>query len=477
MSYSTSQYILPPVHRVADETLSEIFLLCIPDYKFTSEPIRPNQKLDGYYRAVLLPGSVCSHWRNVATILTPDLWTYLRVPLDREPMDIDAEMTKLWLSRSGHRPLKLQLDYWLGNAWGPTITLPDVLLALVDTIVEHAERWQALAISLLVLQSSVISSVSGRLNRLRDLFITGFHVQHIIDVDLFRNSPQLRSLTLGRSCSSRPLKLGMPWSLLTNFDMGLVRLGECYNLLVQAPNLVKCRCSIRTRDRAESFSGVILRPHLEELELEITYPIGALLNAFSFPALRRFIFYEEAEHWPQDEFIALMSRSHPPLVELSLAFASKEDITEDELLTCLELFPGLETLCLDYLAMRLSTTALRRMTRPTSLSEDNICSPYLLPRLQVLKVDPRDVDEADALRFMDMVDSRLKNAQSSSETHPVLDALTLSLSDVGEFPWGLPAQNRLRQCAQQGLNLIQKVWKQEVGREINIPLSMDDINN
>ncbi|KII94728.1 hypothetical protein PLICRDRAFT_33540 [Plicaturopsis crispa FD-325 SS-3] len=93
--------LLSPVRRLHPDIWSEIFVHCLPDYKF------PRPSCD---TAPLLLGRVCKLWRDIATS-TPLLWCSLMLPKHHDKTwegHLQAiEETDAWLSRSGNLPLSL----------------------------------------------------------------------------------------------------------------------------------------------------------------------------------------------------------------------------------------------------------------------------------------------------------------------------------------------------------------------------------
>ncbi|KAE9397862.1 hypothetical protein BT96DRAFT_822742, partial [Gymnopus androsaceus JB14] len=89
-----------PVRQIPPETLSEIFIQCLP-----TEPSYPVRDLN---EAPLLLTTVCRHWR-IVSLNTPLLWNSLHLFL---PPHLSSDVcsrrvagAKLWLKRSGSLPL------------------------------------------------------------------------------------------------------------------------------------------------------------------------------------------------------------------------------------------------------------------------------------------------------------------------------------------------------------------------------------
>ncbi|KAJ3531036.1 hypothetical protein NMY22_g8317 [Coprinellus aureogranulatus] len=94
---------LPPIQRLPDEILQEVFLLCIPKLpqRVTFSPVG----------APILLTHVCHRWRESAHHL-PSLWTSLDLEIllrpDREPNE--GSVTN-WFSRSKNLPFKFKLSF------------------------------------------------------------------------------------------------------------------------------------------------------------------------------------------------------------------------------------------------------------------------------------------------------------------------------------------------------------------------------
>lgn len=94
------------MQRLPVESLSDIFVKCLPDQPY----VEPNRDMPP-----LLFLQVCRHWRNVA-LQTTELWASLNTVLDdgwgdSESMnDWRMDGYAAWLSRSGNRPLSLAVS-------------------------------------------------------------------------------------------------------------------------------------------------------------------------------------------------------------------------------------------------------------------------------------------------------------------------------------------------------------------------------
>ncbi|KAE9388040.1 hypothetical protein BT96DRAFT_740767, partial [Gymnopus androsaceus JB14] len=100
------QSLMSPVRQIPSETLSEIFVWCLPSVDSDTYSVR---SLD---EAPLLLTTICRDWRRVA-IQTPLLWTSLHIHhalnITAEVFDRRTKGINLWLERSASLPISISL--------------------------------------------------------------------------------------------------------------------------------------------------------------------------------------------------------------------------------------------------------------------------------------------------------------------------------------------------------------------------------
>ncbi|KAJ7123964.1 hypothetical protein C8R43DRAFT_1111800 [Mycena crocata] len=130
--------LLFPIRRVPLDIIQEIFTACIPSHR--------NCAMVASEAPVLL-GRICSSWRSVS-LSTPRLWSRLHIVDPSRPFWGNAavqlmyegkrrqrlETTKMWLGRSGQRPLSI--SFLEGTEYGTSSA--DFIQALLPL----ASRWE-----------------------------------------------------------------------------------------------------------------------------------------------------------------------------------------------------------------------------------------------------------------------------------------------------------------------------------------------
>ncbi|CAK5266525.1 unnamed protein product [Mycena citricolor] len=131
---------LPPVVRMPDDVIREIFLACMPEDRNCA--MRASE-------APLLLGRVCSAWRSIA-YSTPRLWSKLHVDAPRTPgplgtrgrwevyrrkWAVRADVIRTWLGRSGEVPLSLSFKTFDDADGSPHGS------AHIEPLMSLARRW------------------------------------------------------------------------------------------------------------------------------------------------------------------------------------------------------------------------------------------------------------------------------------------------------------------------------------------------
>ncbi|KAE9394784.1 hypothetical protein BT96DRAFT_179382 [Gymnopus androsaceus JB14] len=133
--------VLAPVRRVPSEILSNIFEhSCTPGTSITDE-------IDfDVVRSTFVLARVCVAWRKTAHA-TPQLWSYLRLDLRRQPhlFKGDVSWVKEWLSRGRSLPLDLDLRF----QWYHTLDKEDLAQGaaqMLESILDFRHRIRSCSI-------------------------------------------------------------------------------------------------------------------------------------------------------------------------------------------------------------------------------------------------------------------------------------------------------------------------------------------
>jgi hypothetical protein len=437
--------LVSPIQRLPYEILSDIFILSIPDN--LQEGWR--SKTHNFQCAVMLPGSICRHWRDVA-LSTPRLWSSISLQLDHSTVDAHVKLTQVWLSRSGKHPLSLQLD---GRWYG--FHDPFAIHPVLGVITPHAERWQHVDFEMSYAMWNRTRPAKYHLIHLRTLLVSDlcFLPRWTTPIDTFEVAPRLANLTMRFNTSS--YTLAAPWTQISTLVSNGPSLDEFHEALRGAPNITECGVYIDHYGRRLDPSYTIIQhAHLQILKVDARIDSGPLFNRLSLPALRYFD-YNEAfapTPWPQRQFVSLISRSGCSLEKLVLHF--QHWLLDDDLIECLRHMPSLTHLQLNlHSSAAMTDKTLAQLTRPNSILLSERTS-YLVPKLEFIDLSLCNQFYGEGLAGM--IESRRRfsdTMQDSDIQHPhmsLLKTLRLNLDGcVGELSSSVIL--RLRNCAREGL--------------------------
>jgi hypothetical protein len=379
--------ILHPIRRTPPELLATIFILALPEEWVLSDS-EPYQSYL-YRRAVLLPGQICSFWRDVA-LTTPHLWSKitLNLALDGKIYQTEINLVDTWLSRTGEYPLCIQIFHP-----GPEkteVSHPMISSALVTS----SSRWRYLLLSgsQSWLKDGALDGVRNRLSSLKTLI--GRSATQIGSTDLFEHTPQLRSYEFRHRSFISPSS--QCWAQLTVLTVEKSTVWECYRILSQAQNLITCSFHeiFETPDCALSR---LCHPRLRSLAVMQCSNYDTILDHLTLPALS-ILQYREA--WPSNlnmarsrsSVAAFLSQSMCSLNRLALEFG--RPATGDDVLKILRLFPSLSELQLFGITTH---EMLRRLTY------DSLDSDSVVPALHTLELSR----QKPISLLADMIESRM----------------------------------------------------------------------
>jgi F-box-like len=435
----------PPIQRLPYDILSDIFILSIPDnlqegWRYTTR---------SFQCSVMLPGSICRHWRDVA-ISTPRLWSSISLQLNRSTVDAHVNLTQMWLSRSGQHPLSLQLD---GRWYG--FDDPLAIHPVLDVVNRHAERWQHIDFEMSYAMWKHTRPAKYRLIRLHTLLVSDLYLQPqwTTPIDTFEVAPQLTSLTMGFNTSS--YVLAAPWTQISTLVSQGPSLNEFYKALQGAPNLIECGVYIdRYGGGLDPSYTTIQHVHLQILKVDARHrnDSGPLFDRLSLPALRYFDYNQAFTPtcWPQRQFVSLISRSGCSLEKLVLHF--QHGLRDDDLIECLRHMPSLVHLQLNlHSSSAMTNKTLAQLTPPNSILQSEHTS-YLARKLEFIGLSL--CNQFCGRYLVDMIESRqyFSDTMQDRDTQRAhvspLKTLQLNLDSVCELSSSI---SRLCNCAREGL--------------------------
>jgi len=323
--------LLAPEALLPSELWGEIFLFSIPWYMDT------RQGLYVYRKAVILPGTICRKWREVA-LGTPRMWASITLDIVEGYEEMEYSLAMAWLQRSANRPLQV---------WVNRQSLTPVS-SIVDAIVAHCHRWESIFLEMPSSMIYSLASAKHHLPRLRYLFLACPRFCNdppwTMPLEAFEVAPQLRQLTVGHHVSLSLLRI--PWDQLLSISdcCSKATSEELLGILMQASNIKDIQM------RIEDSAFPPLRPtqavqcQLQRLELMVIASDPAwIFDHVTLPSLHEFEYYEEYNCWAQPQFLSFLSRSSCHLRSLTLIFLGA-DMSEDELVAILQLTHALEVL-------------------------------------------------------------------------------------------------------------------------------------
>lgn len=221
---SEHKAVISPIRRLPPEILQEIFLYAvdaepktIPWHHVTSAPYGLSQ--------------VSALWRKTA-LNTPILWT--RIPtihIERQFTTKPRYLAFLAeiLFRTHGAPLELYF-------YGPDYMATDDPHPAIEMLIANSVSWKSLTIEISSLELSIFDAVKGRLPMLETLIIRGWYfISPVSDIaiDIFRNAPRLREVTLFYMKSKM---VHLPFSQLVHYDQEEGHSGQ-FNILFNSAHL------------------------------------------------------------------------------------------------------------------------------------------------------------------------------------------------------------------------------------------------
>ncbi|KAF8191058.1 hypothetical protein K438DRAFT_1970799 [Mycena galopus ATCC 62051] len=321
-----------PAGRMPRDVWEEIFMHCLPPrFASPSDTTGRATQFTTPSTAPLFLLQVCRAWRKVALSL-PDLWTSLSVVVRDGQAFPPLVVASSWILRSGDLPLDLVLCQT--NESDGNQELADAILALY---MRHLPRWREVRLDIANPTYGMSLKPSSHLHA---PLLETFHLttcwrmtrNEEITQDLLRmleGAPRLSSFSVSRLSDlvvSEATSVAIPWTQLVRLDLGFIpSVGACLSIMSSCPNLESCNLIVDPEQAPFPLPAVpIVLPALTSLELHIRAgELAALIDCAVFPALKNFTMYLQDAYdnhapWPQESFVALLSRSKCALARLAL---------------------------------------------------------------------------------------------------------------------------------------------------------------
>ncbi|KAJ7469227.1 hypothetical protein FB451DRAFT_1256143 [Mycena latifolia] len=320
---------LAPHKILPEDVLREIFLWATFSQYYWGPPTADlNATLSGDPNVRLVIGRVSSHWR-VVSLDMPELWSDVRVEIpDEEAFKLRLlNMIDLWLGRSGHHPISLDIGLARDPCVAPLLMRYSHRIRCLS--VDCLEPLVALAVSMDLLERF---DVQGRYASIPDASIS-----------VLSRSPRLRSVTLCSLSDGYPVNLkplGIPWHQLTELHLEGIPRGvlQSHHMLAQCTALTWARLDIfeDSDNPGLAIARRIALPGLRKLALDgLTLPSltelilygpegwgpkhSAMYTIDTFPAVRRLVVHNvDYDEDGDPEWLVPWFRSCPSALDVWL---------------------------------------------------------------------------------------------------------------------------------------------------------------
>ncbi|KAF9483238.1 hypothetical protein BDN70DRAFT_990561 [Pholiota conissans] len=232
LSYILPDNAMPPIYRIPQEVLSEIFkyVLFSPGLRTVPNSTHSPVVSSNNCTTPFLLSHVSKYFHDVVT-KNPSLWTSIAFLY---PLPKRLYLTSLWLVYSRRSPLDIVL--FEEDKDGEC----NAMVQLFDLLLQHVERWRDLKLSLTGgIPLRVAKVILSRPTLLRDVDIdTQFDRNAAANIAYkgLLHSPSLRNLTWKSPVHSPSIRYG---AHITSLDLDLpILIGQLINNLAYCPNLV-----------------------------------------------------------------------------------------------------------------------------------------------------------------------------------------------------------------------------------------------
>ncbi|KAJ7031052.1 hypothetical protein C8F04DRAFT_960881 [Mycena alexandri] len=301
--------LISPFRRLPLDIIQEIFVACLPTHR--------NSVMSAVEAPVLL-GRICSSWRAIS-LTTPRLWSRLHIvepsspalaggssasdrAIFEEKLAQRLKTTKIWLGRSGQRPLSISLQ---GNWEQPHGDVNDVPVPktplFIEAIIPFASRWENITLrasaTVLNMLSSLTEDDVPLLQRLEISPHPGVTTPRLQQLTALLCAPRLIDLTFGGSHANTQ-NLPIRWENLTHLSLtsyndSSLTCPIALQLLVRCSQLQFCSFNFNQHDTLPLVDGAgstIELPCLQSLYISsVGLPvngIGNMLRRLSLIGLR-----------------------------------------------------------------------------------------------------------------------------------------------------------------------------------------------
>jgi hypothetical protein len=348
-----------PILRLPLEISSQIFIDCLSDniWDDVNQFVSPQ-----------MFGQVCSSWRRLASSI-PTLWRSLQLDLDKAH-PLDAVLVDQWLLRSGKLPLSI---YASGHIQPPS----PVVIAIIDVIARHSERWSRIAFTLPYRCYENLEAIKNCLPNLEFISLNSESWdwnEVSAFFGMFSIAPRLRNVSLeGYHLQS----FVFPTHQIAKLYVGLDYVDECVDFLRRCPHVIEV--SMRCITSWDIGASNLHAAQLESLDLCAGHGTAPeIFDLLTLPALRKLSctpYHKSSNEFPHTNFISLISRSSCSLHKLSLnAFR----LSLANLIECLRAVPSLCQLSLSNIGI--GNEAFQILNSNYSHNHDD--SNCLLPNLK-----------------------------------------------------------------------------------------------
>ncbi|KAF8197057.1 hypothetical protein BJ912DRAFT_96385 [Pholiota molesta] len=277
-----------PAVNLPPEVLTTIFeFACcsIEDDIFTANIEKPSLDDDpdnALAGTPLLIARVCSVWRDVA-LNASQLWTNIIIYYEDKRDKNQAAMLKYWLSKSGERPLDVQITQ-------QARFMETECIEVIDVLAEYGHRLRSLDLFLPAEWESAIIEIAECLPLLTHLTLrSGFEDDPYIErLDMFANAPHLREVALIGYIVER---VSLPWAQLESLESRYDSVFKCVETLRLCQRLRRCKIALGGMSRTATPFAPLTHTALEELEVSFynEKPLREFFTALELPGLRSFV--------------------------------------------------------------------------------------------------------------------------------------------------------------------------------------------
>ncbi|PPR01308.1 hypothetical protein CVT26_015307 [Gymnopilus dilepis] len=289
-------------------------------------------------------GAVCRRWRDI-TWATPSLWTSLNASFwgyKEQPSDIQLELIRAWLNRSGNLPLSISLTVYGGNKEGVFGRLRE----MVEILNYHCDHWYSLDLDVPSDLITYVGTSKCTLSKLNELSLKSEGGVGRLPI-MSQFSPCVVKI---ESVQWRVQDLD--WTRVTNLviKLGFIAVHQALGILRAAPSLLNCSlASIGHHEdgvsSAEAYRHVT-HPTLRALAVNISgrysYQADQLFfTNISLPALEKFSVFGSGDKIDAGSLVIFLRQSACQLKSLSL---DGSDIPGTGLIQLVRTVPSLEAL-------------------------------------------------------------------------------------------------------------------------------------